>query len=63
MQVEIVILWMIVFSCQAIPVSLNQGLKVGLTLPQAFMTEECSYTLEADYKHCQGIVNYMVSII
>lgn len=51
MRVQIVILWTIVFSCQVISISLNQGPKVGLTLPQACMNEECSYTLEADYKH------------
>lgn len=51
--------------CQVTPASLNQGPAIGLTLSQACASEEIvmSYKLEDDYKHCQGIVNYMVLIV
>lgn len=53
------------FLCHVTPASLNQGPAIGLTLPQACASEEIvmSYKLDDDYKHCQGIVNYMVLIV
>lgn len=54
-----------IFLCHVTPASLNQGPAIGLTLPQACASEEIvmSYKLDDDYKHCQGIVNYMVLIV
>ena len=63
---SVVVTWgSCIFLCHVTLASLNQGPAIGLTLPQVCASEEIvmSYKLEDDYKHCQGIVNYMLLIV